>query len=76
MDTWSTDTWDRAYVVILIVTAWLIPLLIITYCYLKVRWIFVTSLGGIYKMIFFCFKDFLLHTNYQSQPQKSTTSQQ
>ena len=46
MDTWSTDTWDRAYVVILIVTAWLIPLLIITYCYLKVRWIFVTTLGG------------------------------
>ena len=46
MDTWSTDTWDRAYVVLLIVTAWLIPLLIITYCYLKVRWIFVTSLGG------------------------------
>ena len=35
-DTWSVDPWDRAYIYFLIVTAWLVPVVIIVTCYVNV----------------------------------------
>ena len=36
-DTWSQQITDRIYVIVLILTAWLIPIIVILFCYLNVR---------------------------------------
>lgn len=51
-DTWSRETNDQIFVLLLIISAWLIPILVIFFCYLRVNSIILLLTSSIFNSIF------------------------